>query len=152
MRRTLAREGWEWLSHIYGDDLEEYQALLVAYYMALNIHELAVIISSGDQSRLSGSASFNSPFHFNVPLTFMSENQDIIQRAQFLLLRNPDSVTELWTMLNVTREQMENSWKIWVRLFENWLENVYSRYSDVSMGTIYTNIEHHRVFFEKLQP
>ena len=146
------REGWEWLSHIYGDDLEEYQALLVAYYMALNIHELAVIISSGDQSRLSGSDSFNSPFHFNVPLTFMSENQGIIQRAQFLLLRNPDSVTELWTMLNVTREQMENSWKIWVRLFENWLENVYRRYSDVSMGTIYTNIEHHRFFFEKLRP
>lgn len=61
------RDGWEWLSQIYGNDKVEYQALLVAYYMALNIHELAVIISSNEQDRLSGSYTRNLPFRFTSP-------------------------------------------------------------------------------------
>lgn len=145
------REGWEWLTTVF-ESKTEYKALLVAYYMALNIHELAVIISSGDESRLSRNYTFNSSFHFNVPLTFMSENQEIYERAQRILLRNPDAVTELWTMLNVTREQMENLWIKWVRLFENWLENVYNRYPDVSMRTVDKNVDRHRDFFEIWQP
>ncbi len=145
------REGWEWLAAPFESETE-YKALLVAYYMALNIHELAVIISSGDESRLSRNYTFNFSFHFNVPLTFMSENQEIYERAQRILLRNPDAVTELWTMLNVTREQMENLWIKWVRLFENWLRNVYNRYPDVSMRTIEKNVDRHQDFFQILQP
>ena len=145
------REGWEWLPTAF-EGKTEYKALLVAYYMALNIHELAVIISSGDESRLSRNYTFNFSFHFNVPLTFMSENQEIYERAQRILLRNPDAVKELWTMLNVPREQMENLWIKWVHLFENWLENVYSRYPDVNMGTIDKNVDRHRDFFEIFQP
>ena len=145
-----AFERWDWLSLIFGNDSKEYKASLVAYYMALNIHELAKIISSGDQSRLSGSASFNSPFHFNVPLTFMTENQDIFQRAQTFLSRNSEAFTELWTILNVTHEQMQNSWKSWIHLFESWLGNVYK---NTPMWDVYHyNIVHHKNFFEKLQP
>ena len=145
-----AFDRWDWLSLIFGNDSKEYRSSLVAYYMALNIHELAVIISSGDQSRLSGSASFNSPFHFNVPLTFMTENQDIFQRAQTFLLRNSEAFTEIWAILNVTQEQMQNSWKIWIHLFESWLGNVYK---NTPMWDVYHyNIVHHKNFFGKLQP
>ena len=31
---------------------------------------------------------------------------------------------ELWTCLNVTREQMENSWEDWCRLIENQLSQL----------------------------
>ena len=104
-----ACEKWQWLSRIFGDE-SEYRISLVAYYMALNIHELASIIASGQQDMLNENFSSTHPFSFNVPLTFMSEDQYVRQRAISLLLRNPEAVTELWSSLNVTREQMENSW------------------------------------------
>ncbi len=134
-------------------------ASLVAYYMALNIHELAVIISSSQQSKSGNSYNINFTSYFNVPLTFMSENQDIdiYERSTSLLFRNSESVSELWGCLNVTREQMENSWLDWIRSFEHWLENVYSRYPNgkypnVSRRDIYKNVDRHRNFFKMLEP
>ncbi len=145
-----AFERWDWLSLIFGNDSKEYQASLVAYYMALNVHELAVIIASGQQEKLSKSYGASYPFEFDVPLTFMTENQDIFQRAQTFLLRNSEAFTELWTILNVTHEQMQNSWKNWIHLFESWLGNVYK---NTPMWDVYHyNIVHHKNFFEKLQP
>ena len=63
------RKGWGWLSTIF-ESATEYKALLVAYYMALNIHELGVLIASNQQKKLNESYSTSLPFHFNVPLTF----------------------------------------------------------------------------------
>ena len=144
---TNAYERWQWLSPIFGDE-SEYRALLVAYYMALNIHELATIIASDQQEKLSNSYDATYPFDFDVPLTFMTEDQEIYRRAQTLLLRNPEAFTELWTILNVTHEQMQNSWKNWIRLFEGWLGNVYK---NTPMWDIYYyNIVHHKNFFENL--
>lgn len=145
---TNAYERWQWVSPIFGDESEEYRASLVAYYMALNIHELAVLISSGENFRSDDSYNSNSPFHFQVPLTFMTEKQGIFQRAQTLLLRNPEVFTELWTILNVKHEQMQNSWKNWIHLFEGWLGNVYK---NTPMWDVYHyNIVHHKNFFQNL--
>ena len=142
-----AYERWEWLSLIFENE-QEYRTALVAYYMALNIHELASIIASGRQDTLNRSFNSMSPFGFNVPLTFMSEEQGINQRATSVLLRNPEALTELWNSLNVTREQIESSWKNWVSLFGGWLRNVYefSAYAEVRAR----NIIYHQDFFEKL--
>ena len=107
-----AYERWKWLSQIF--EVEEYRISLVAYYMALNIHELATVVASGRQDRLNR----NSNFPFHIPLTFLSEEWDITQRAISLLRRNPEALMELWTCLNVTREQMENSWEDWIELSE----------------------------------
>ena len=114
---STAYDRWEWLSPIFGDELE-YRTSLVAYYMALNIHELASKIASGQQDTFSA-------FDFKVPLDFISEGWDINQRAVSLLLRNPEALMELWTSLNVTREQMENSQQDWIRSSEDWLNSVY---------------------------
>ena len=118
---TEAYKKWDWLSRIFGDD-SEYRTSLVAYYMALNIHELATVIASGQQNTLNTS----SEYYFEIPLTFLSEDQDIIQCATSLLRRNP-KLMELWTCLNVTREQIEHSWEDWIRLSENQLFK-YDRY------------------------
>ncbi len=112
---------WEWLTPIFGDALE-YRTSLVAYYMALNIYELATVIASGQQDTLNTS----SKYYFTVPLTFLSEDYDITQRATLLLRRNLEALIELWTSLNVTREQMENSWEIWIRLADNQLREMYA--------------------------
>ena len=114
---STAYDRWEWLSPIFGDELE-YQTSLVAYYMALNIHELASKIASGQHDTFSA-------FDFKVPLDFISEGWDINQHAVSLLLRNPKALMELWTSLNVTREQMENSQQDWIRSSEDWLNSVY---------------------------
>ena len=108
------RPGWDWLSPIFGDKLQ-YKTSLVAYYMALNIHELATIIASGKQ--VTFSATSNPYFH--IPLTFLFEDYDTIQRATSLLHSNPEGLSVLWSSVTVTREQMETSWANWVRLAEN---------------------------------
>ena len=104
---------WKWLAPIFGDELE-YQTSLVAYYMALDIHELASTIALDRQDGFK-----------NVPLDFISEGWDINQRAVSLLLRNPEAFMELWTSLNVTREQMENSQQDWIHSSGDWLFKVY---------------------------
>ena len=108
---------WEWLVPIFGDE-SEYRTSLVAYYMALNIHELAAIIASGEQDTLE------SRYRFTVPLTFFYEDYNITQRATSRL-RNQEKLTQLWACLNVTREQMEDSWEDWIRSLGNWFGGRY---------------------------
>ena len=110
---TKAYKKWEWLTLIFGNE-SEYQTSLIAYYMALNIHELATLIASGQQDTLYTS----SEHYFLIPLTFLYEDYDITQRATFLLRHNPEALNELWASLNVTRQQMEYSWGNWIRLSE----------------------------------
>ena len=109
---TAYKRGWEWLAPIFGDE-SEYRTSLVAYYMALNIHELASRIASDQQDMLNAI----SVFSLKVPLTFLSEDHRIIQRA-ITLLRDQEELTKLWTCLNVTRQQMESSWGNWIRTYE----------------------------------
>ncbi len=108
------RTGWNWLSPIFNNELE-YRTSLVAYYMALNIHELATIISSG---KFATFATSSNPY-FQIPLTFLSEDYNTTQRAISLLIRNPEVLSKLWMSVNVTSEQMESAWPDWVRLAEN---------------------------------
>ena len=122
---STAFERWEWLAPIFGDKLE-YQSSLVAYYMALNIYELATIIASGQKNILN---TDSNPY-FHIPLTFASESCDINQLAISLLLRHPESLMELWTSLNVTLDQMKNAWRDWIRLCGLWLRDVYGPFFD----------------------
>ena len=140
---------WDWLSCIFEEELE-YQSSLVAYYMLLNIYELAILIASNRQDRLINS-NYTSNVDFDVPLTFMTENQDIYKRAKTLLLRDPDSVAELWRKLNVTHEQMQNLWRKWVDLFKTWLGRVYSSSSvNVNRQIYSSNIIDHKDFLDML--
>ena len=145
-----ACERWEWLSPIFGDE-SEYKASLVAYYMALNIHELASIIASSQQER-SNAINHNrfSPEPRKIPLLFMSENYDIYQRAISLLRLKPDAVTQLWTSLNVTHEQMKNSWENWVSSCNRWLMQVSTRSPSIGRQAFYPTILDHQDFFEIL--
>ena len=148
LANAYERERWKWLPRIFEDD-QEYRTALVAYYMALNIHELASIIASDQQDTLNRTFNSMSPFGFNVPLTFMSEEQGINQRATSVLLRNPEALAELWTSLNVRREEIEISWRNWVRLFEAWVMNVYG-FASHAEEICTRNAIHYRDFFEKL--
>ena len=56
---------WEWLSLMFEDQLE-YRTSLVAFNMAMNMHELATLIASDRQDRLNN----HSNYPFKIPLTF----------------------------------------------------------------------------------
>lgn len=128
-----AYERWNWLSPIFADDLK-YRTSLVAYYLALHIHELASVIVL----RRQGKSRTNFASNLFVPLSFLSEDRGVNERAISLLRHNP-GVTELWTSLDVTRAEMEDSWDNWLRECKDWLNNVYeSPRPEV----------HHKHFFE----
>ncbi len=116
---VAAYDRWEWLSLIFEDALT-YRASLVAYYMGLSIHELAEHIALTAEKGLEGQYHIG----YNVPLDFLSEDSEIIQHAMELLLRNPTR-DELWTSLDVTREQIRNAKWDWIRNCERWLRSVY---------------------------
>ena len=111
---STAYQRWKWLAAIFREELE-YRISLVAYYMALNIHELATIVASG---RFAMFTEDSNPY-FHIPLTFLSEDYNTTQRASSLLIRNPETLSILWTSVNVTREQMASAWPNWIRLSEN---------------------------------
>ena len=138
---SSAYDRWKWLALIFGDE-SEYRTSLVAYYMALNIHELATIIASGQQDTLK-----TNRYNFAVPLTFLSAEYDIILRATSLL-RTQEQLMALWTCRNVTREQMESSWENWIRSSEKWLWSRYEARRN-SMGR-HNPIDIFRRFFEGL--
>lgn len=111
---------WEWLHSIFPEE-SEYRASLVAYHMALHIHELASVIALGEQEDLKENYVRNS----YVPSTFVREGSGINRSAILLLRQNPEALSELWSSLGVTRAQMENSWDDWVHQCELWLREVY---------------------------
>lgn len=131
---STAYKRWDWLDRIFGAEFE-YRASLVAYYMALHIHELAANIASGKKENLH--SDFN-PF-FDIPLTFVSETAEVNQRAISLLIQNPQSLPMLWTVLDVKREQMENAWRDWIRTSEIWLRSAYGAW-------FHTEITHQHLF------
>lgn len=110
---------WNWLDDIF-ENASTYRASLVAYYMALSIHELAEHIASTSQSGLDRQGGIG----YNVPLDFLAEDSDIVRRATDLLLRDPTR-NELWTSLDVTLEQIKNAKWDWIRECRSWLRQVY---------------------------
>ena len=130
---------WEWLFDIFEDE-QNYQISLVAYYMALNIHELATVIHAGQGDTLN---TTSEPY-FRIPLTFLYEDYDTTRQAISLLRRNPNAIANLWTSLNVTREQVENLWKNWIDLSERAL----MRSMSLNRITLLNLSDLYRYFFE----
>ena len=147
---SYKRSEWGWLPNIFGAKSEEYRSLLVAYYMALNIHELAVTISLEMRENSNDGEYRNFGPHFNIPLTFMSEDHEIYQHACHLLQRNPEAVTKLWECVGVKHIEMEEVWKQWLNSCDQWLKNTYRQHPGLRIS-IYNNMDHHKAFFEIFQ-
>ena len=105
-----AFERWEWLSLIFKND-QEYRIALVAYHMALGIHELATVIASEKQKELD-------EYNTKVGFYFLTEKCEIKQRAPSLLVHNSE-LSELWTCIGIRGRQMKSSWEDWIKLHES---------------------------------
>ena len=132
-----AHEKWKWLTYIFTDDREKYAATLVAYYMALNIHELASIIAAGEESKLD-------THNLNIPLAFLSEKYERKGRAIDILLHN-SALPELWMCLGVKPEQMKKLWGDWINRCKRQFVNAYA--GQYRNGGIHLD---HENFFDNL--
>ena len=121
---------WEWLRLIFEDDFT-YRASLVAYYMALSIHELAAEIAQPKS---------HSDIVPSVPWDFLSEEYEIKKHAVDLLHDNP-ALPELWECVEVTPEQMRAAWESWRSRREVWLlTSGYSNYQLHEAGEFLSGI------------
>ncbi len=100
---------WTWLEEIFVD-ADEYHAALCAYYMALNILELADTISVGRKEIVTG-----DNIRLEVPVRFPVMGREITKRAYRLLLHDKEQVRSIWKSLNVTDAAMKELWPKWIR-------------------------------------
>jgi len=110
---------WEWVRGLFASDVD-YRVSLVSYYMALNVHELAVLIAEQQRSILDGRR-----IRFEVPLCFFTEGQDITDRAVDRLIRSRPDLDDLWERHHVSAADVKRSWPRWIEhcgkeLSERW--------------------------------
>jgi len=112
---------WEWLKEIFEEEMKYHKAL-VAYYMALNITDLA------EHASCSPEKIFHSEdiSLIRVPLGFLKEDKEVHQGALAMLIRNPDFLRMLWGRWGISEEKMKYNWSEWLKLCFSWLRNVYS--------------------------
>jgi hypothetical protein len=115
-------ERWGWLIEPFGE-FYDYQSYLCAYYMSLNILELAETIASGKAEIISQEGGLS----LYIPLCFLQEDEDIERKAYRLLLSDPEQVRDIWRNLGVTDSKMEELWPHWIRHVGQWLFNVSRR-------------------------
>ena len=110
-------ERWKWLREVFENE-STYHLSLTAYYMALKIHEWATKIASKSQESLN-------PQYLSVPLDFLFQEHEIIERATSLLLHD-SALPELWTYLGVRQDQMRDSWKASIERYSDQILHFYN--------------------------
>ena len=115
-----AADRWPWLAPIFGPP-QEFLISLSAYYMVLNIHELAWLVAHN----IKGNWLDQANIQLNVPVSFVAESKEIKDRAFLLLIRNPASIERLWTGYGLISEDIQQIWPKWLRVCSDWAREVY---------------------------
>lgn len=116
---STANVRFPWLNEIFGGE-RDYRTSLAAYYMALNVYELATDIAEGRAEKFKPG---DQPMLF-VPLNFTFESETVQQRALSLLTRNKQSVRSLWERKGVSRDDVERCWPVWMDFCKRWAASV----------------------------
>ncbi|MBI4323291.1 MAG: hypothetical protein HY596_03340 [Candidatus Omnitrophica bacterium] len=113
---TEVQGRWEWLNKAFGEE-REYHMALCAYYMALNIHELADTVSIGNTQQITETTK---SLILDVPLEWARMPEDITGPALSILQRQPE-LSVLWSSLGVPENTMRSLWPQWVQHGKQWL-------------------------------
>lgn len=116
-----AAERWSWLSEIFGS-VYEFRVALIAYYMTLNIFELAETIAYDNGQTLQNTTE---KLQLDIPLCFAAEEAGIEKKALEMLVKNPELLKILWERVGITKKDMKHYWPTWVQICKNWLTSVY---------------------------
>lgn len=107
-------ERFPWLLEIF-EDSRQFRTALSAYYMALNVFELAWTIKN--EPAVLSSKSVRP----DVPPMFFFTHQDLDGEPLRLLARKPEEVRRLWLRMGVTDEQFRKAWPVWVEHMKGWM-------------------------------
>ena len=99
---------WSWLKEPFGET-EGFNVALIAYYMALSIHELADTIASGNKDIITGGR-----FDFEIPLDFIDMSDPIAQKAYRVLKQDSEQVRSIWKGLGLEDSAVEKLWGQWL--------------------------------------
>lgn len=98
-----------WLAEFFGDT-DSYKAALFAYYLSLNIFELADVLASGREDAL-----MKNEFRVAIPICPSGTSEEQRSNAYRLLIRNPKAVTAIWEGRGVTTVKMKGAWPQWMQ-------------------------------------
>jgi hypothetical protein len=107
-------ETWPWLNEIFGEPTE-FQSALYAYYMALHILEFADNISAGKENILQ-----SEKLGLDIPLTFLSADDNVVRKGYRLLLNDPGQVRKIWEDLRVSESKIREFWPAWLKHGKDW--------------------------------
>jgi hypothetical protein len=98
--KALSDNSWPWLLEIFGNK-NEYISSLCAYYMTMDIFELI------QQIKL-GKSSFSL-----VPLCFVKESDEILEKAKYLFHKNREGIAEIAKLQGVSMTKIQQEWPKW---------------------------------------
>jgi hypothetical protein len=115
---TKLDEKWPWLKRIFGSR-EDYQAAIAAYYMALSIQELALLLADGHGKELD-----NPDLRFGVPVMWMRMSRELQQKAYRKLLFDEPQLRKIWRSVGVRDKAIADSWPKWMDHTCGWMAHV----------------------------
>jgi hypothetical protein len=113
---------WKWLEELFGSH-DEYREAVCAYYIALNVIELADSLADNQETMLKEAQSKQGRIMLDIPLEFLREDQHILRKAFRLFLTEPENVKTIWQSKNISYAKMKELWPIWVYHLKLWLSS-----------------------------
>jgi hypothetical protein len=98
--KALSDDSWPWLLKIFGNKTE-YISSLCAYYMTMDVFELIQQLKSGKSSQSL------------VPLCFVKESDEILEKAKFLFDKNKEEISKFSELQGVSIAKIQQAWPSW---------------------------------------
>ena len=131
-------ENWHWLNRIFGS-AEDYRSSLTAYYMALNVQELATLIAGGRSLELD-----RADWRPTIPVEWMMMPSETGQSAYRKFTQTKSQVVNIWRSVGVSDRTMATAWIKWMEHSQQWISQL-SRFHRSGRSP-------HATLFEDLRP
>lgn len=114
-------EKWPWVAKVFETPLA-YRVAVTAYYMTLNLYELAELLGAGRHSSLDTT----DLLVLDVPLCFATEPEEVAQRAMRLLAGQSDQLAQAISVHGVSFKDIGANWGPWIGQNKKWLRQLLS--------------------------
>lgn len=102
-----------WVAKIFGD-VDSYKSALHAYYLTLNVFELATVLAAGREEDLN-----KNEFWIGIPVISAGISEEQKRKAYRLLTRNPKAMVGIWEGRGVSTVKMKAAWPKWLQHTQN---------------------------------
>ncbi|MBT4498741.1 MAG: hypothetical protein HOC74_13520 [Gemmatimonadetes bacterium] len=103
-------EKWDWLRKVFESPMA-YRTAVTAYYMSLNLYELAEMLGAGRYQLLED----DNTLVLDIPLCFAMESEEICRRAMRLLARQADQLVAVLAKHGIDLNDIQANWEPWIK-------------------------------------